>query len=72
MADGDSILLDTTPDGCAASLAAGFTHVCCVRAEAGPSMLIRPDGCIAWAGDAGDVEGFVAGLERWFAPAAAA
>ena len=56
----------------AASLAAGFTHVRCALAEAGPSMLIRPDGCIAWVGDAGDVEGFVDALERWFVPAAAA
>ncbi|WP_437684039.1 hypothetical protein [Sorangium sp. So ce131] len=34
------------------------------------SMLIRPDGCIAWAGDVGDVEGLVDALERWFASAA--
>jgi len=70
MVDGDGILLDTSSDGRAAGLAAGFTHVRCVPAEAGPSMLIRPDGCIAWAGDAGDVEGLVDALERWFAPAA--
>ncbi|WP_350341656.1 hypothetical protein [Candidatus Flexifilum breve] len=42
----------------------------CVPAEAGPSMLIRSDGCVAWAGDAGEVEGFVDALERWFAAAA--
>ena len=70
MADGDGILLDTSPDGRAAGLAASFTHVRCVPVEAGPSMLIRPDGCIAWAGEVGDVEGFVDALERWFAPAA--
>ncbi len=70
MAEGDGILLDTSPDGYAAGFAVGFTHVRCVPAEAGPSMLIRPDGCIAWAGDAGDVEGLVDALERWFAPAA--
>jgi hypothetical protein len=35
-------------------------------------MLIRPDGCVAWAGDAGDVEGLADALERWFAPAAIA
>ncbi len=70
MADGDGILLDTSPDGRAAGLAAGFTHVRCVPAEAGPSMLIRSDGCVAWAGDAGEVEGFVDALERWFAAAA--
>jgi hypothetical protein len=70
MAEAEGILLDTSPDGCAAGLAAGFTHVRCVSAEAGQSMLIRPDGCIAWASDAGDVEGLVDALERWFAPAA--
>jgi 2-polyprenyl-6-methoxyphenol hydroxylase-like FAD-dependent oxidoreductase len=66
MARGDGILLDTSPDGCAAGFAVGFTHVRCLPAEAGPSMLIRPDGCIAWAGDAGEVEGLVDALERWF------
>jgi hypothetical protein len=33
-------------------------------------MLIRPDGCIAWADDAGEIEGLADALERWFAPAA--
>jgi hypothetical protein len=70
MADGDGILLDTSPDGRAAGLAASFTHVRCVPSDAGPSILIRPDGCIAWAGDTGDVAGLVDALERWFAPAA--
>jgi hypothetical protein len=42
----------------------------CVPAAAGPSLLIRPDGCIAWAGDAGEIAGLVDALERWFAPAA--
>jgi hypothetical protein len=70
MADGDGILLDASPDRRAAGLAVGFTRVRCMPAEAGPSMLVRPDGCIAWAGDGGDVEGLVDALERWFAPAA--
>lgn len=70
MAEGDGILLDTSPDGRAAGCAVGFRHVRCLPAEAGPSMLIRPDGCIAWAGEAGEVEGLVDALERWFAPAA--
>ncbi|MEO5818177.1 MAG: FAD-dependent monooxygenase [Gemmatimonadaceae bacterium] len=67
MAEGDGILLDTSPDACASGFAVGFTHVRCLRGEAGSSMLIRPDGCIAWAGDAGEVEGLVDTLERWFA-----
>jgi hypothetical protein len=69
MAEGDGILLDTSPDGRVAGLAVGFTRVRCVPAEAGPSMLIRPDGCIAWAGEAGEIEGLVESLESWFAPA---
>ncbi|WP_437808063.1 FAD-dependent monooxygenase [Sorangium sp. So ce1078] len=70
MAEGEGILLDASPDGHAAGLAAGFTRVRCLPVDAGPSMLIRPDGCIAWAGDVGDVEGLVDALERWFASAA--
>lgn len=70
MANGDGILLDTSPDGRAAGLAPSFKRVRCVQAEAGPSMLIRPDGCVAWAGDASEIDGLVDALERWFAPAA--
>ncbi|MEP6991417.1 MAG: FAD-dependent monooxygenase [bacterium] len=70
MAHGEGLLLDTSPDGCAARCAVGFRRVRCLRAEAGESILIRPDGCIAWAGDAGEVEGLVDALERWFAPVA--
>jgi hypothetical protein len=66
MAEGEGILLDASPDGLGARLAVGFKHVRCLPAEAGPSMLIRPDGCIAWVGDAGEVEGLVDALERWF------
>jgi hypothetical protein len=69
MADGDGILLDTSPDGCAAGFADGFTRVRCFSAEAGLSMLIRPDGCIAWAADAGETAGLADALRRWFAPA---
>jgi len=67
MAEGDGILLDASPDGCVAGVAAGFSDVRCLSAEEGPSMLIRPDGCIAWVGDAGEIDGLVDALERWFA-----
>jgi 2-polyprenyl-6-methoxyphenol hydroxylase-like FAD-dependent oxidoreductase len=72
MAQGDGIVLDASPDsdGRAAGLAAGFTHARCFTTEEGPSMLIRSDGCIAWAGDAGEIEGLADTLERWFTPAA--
>lgn len=72
MADGDGILLDTSPDGRMAGFAAGFPRVRRLSAEAGTSMLIRPDGCIAWAADAGETAGLADALERWFAPAAPA
>lgn len=68
MGSGDGILLDASADARAIDLAAGFARLRCLPIESGPSMLIRPDGCIAWAGDAGDVEGLKDALERWFAP----
>ncbi len=38
------------------------------RADAGPAVLIRPDGYIAWTGTAADVEGWSAALRRWAGP----
>lgn len=70
MAQGDGILLDASADGHASNLAAGFTKLRHLRTEADPSMLIRPDGCIAWADDADDLHGLADALERWFAPRA--
>jgi hypothetical protein len=70
MGQGDGMVLDASPDRRAAGIAAGFRHVRCVTAAGGPSLLIRPDGCIAWAGDAGDMAGLADALARWFAPAA--
>lgn len=71
MAQGDGILLDASSDGDAAGLAAGFKHVRCFTTEEGPSMLIRPDGCIAWYGEeGGETNGLADALERWFAPSA--
>ena len=71
MVQGDGILLDASPDGCAAGLAVDFPRVRCLSIQAGPSMLIRPDGCVAWTGDAADVDGLMDALERWFARGAA-
>jgi flavin-dependent dehydrogenase len=42
-----------------------------VRTRGGPSMLIRPDGCIAWAsqdGEEGADDRLHAALERWWGP----
>ncbi len=69
MADGDGVLLDASGDRRPTLLAAGFGRVRCVPAEAGLSLLVRPDGCIAWTGDASETAGLADALERWFAPA---
>ena len=37
------------------------------RADAGPAVLVRPDGYIAWAGDSNDRSGWLAALGKWTA-----
>jgi hypothetical protein len=39
------------------------------RAEAGPAVLVRPDGYIAWVGDSSDREGWMTVLYRWLGSA---
>jgi hypothetical protein len=39
------------------------------RAEAGPAVLVRPDGYIAWVGDSSDREGWMTVLHRWLGSA---
>jgi len=69
-------LYDVMQDGAGVFLDAGggtmpvAPRLHCVTVDAGPSMLVRPDGCIAWAGDASDRAGLDAALRRWFIPAA--
>lgn len=60
------LLLDATPDGTAARVAAGWSDR--VAVVAGPAnLLIRPDGIVAWGGpDATDVDGLDKSLTRWF------
>ena len=67
MQDGSGVLLDASRDGEAARLvAAGTQRVRCVAVEQGPSMLIRPDACVAWAGEPDRTDGLEEALRRWF------
>ncbi|GEL21908.1 FAD-dependent oxidoreductase [Pseudonocardia sulfidoxydans NBRC 16205] len=70
-----ALLLDATPDGAAAAAAAGWADR--VRVERGPeTLLIRPDGVVAWgaADDTGplDAGGLEKALTHWFGPPASA
>ena len=72
MQDGRAVLLDASPDGAASRLAAAATsRIRCVKVDAGPSMLIRPDACVAWLAEDG-THGLAQALRQWFAPATSA
>ena len=71
MQDGAGVLLDATTDGrLSRRVAAATRRVRCVAVDTGPSLLIRPDACVAWAGDDDGADGLDAALRRWFTPAA--
>ena len=68
--DGMGVLLDASTGQQASRLvAASAPKVRCVAVDTGPSMLIRPDACIAWAGEANSTDGLEKALRRWFSPA---
>jgi 2-polyprenyl-6-methoxyphenol hydroxylase-like FAD-dependent oxidoreductase len=69
MRDGVGVLLDASTEGKASRLAAACTpRICCVAVDTGPSMLIRPDACIAWIGEENSTDGLEEALRRWFEP----
>lgn len=71
MQDGHGVLLDASASASASrSVAAATVRVRCVAVDGGVSMLIRPDACVAWAGQAGSTDGLTEALRRWFNPAA--
>ncbi|HEV2677513.1 MAG TPA: FAD-dependent monooxygenase [Aliidongia sp.] len=66
MQAGNAVLLDAGT-GAASALAGPWQpQVRVVRVERGPSLLVRPDGCIAWASEADALDGLKAALVRWF------
>ena len=67
MQDGMGVLLDASTGGKASRIAAATTRrIRCVAVDTGPSMLIRPDACIAWADDGNGTHGLEEALNRWF------
>jgi 2-polyprenyl-6-methoxyphenol hydroxylase-like FAD-dependent oxidoreductase len=66
MQDGMGVLLDASPEAKATKLvAAARQRVRCVAVAAGPSMLIRPDACIAWVSEGDGIDGLEEALGRW-------
>jgi 2-polyprenyl-6-methoxyphenol hydroxylase-like FAD-dependent oxidoreductase len=67
MQDGLGVLLDASTGGKASHLVAAATRrIRCVAVDTGPSMLIRPDACVAWADEENGTDGLEEALRRWF------
>ena len=65
--DGMGILLDAGGEANASKLvAATAQRVRCVAVATGPSMLIRPDACVAWTSVEHGTDGLAEALRRWF------
>jgi 2-polyprenyl-6-methoxyphenol hydroxylase-like FAD-dependent oxidoreductase len=70
MQRGLGILLDASTEGRASKFVQASTQrVRCVGVDKGPSMLIRPDACVAWTGRESSTAGLEEALDRWFIPA---
>ena len=68
MQDGRGVLLDASGNGAARQVAIAAAHrIRRVAVATGPSMLLRPDACVAWIGAANDTAGLHAAIARWFA-----
>ena len=69
MQEGMGVLLDASTGEKASRLVAASTQrIRCVAVDTGPSMLIRPDACVAWAGEGSSLDGLEEALRRWFIP----
>jgi 2-polyprenyl-6-methoxyphenol hydroxylase-like FAD-dependent oxidoreductase len=76
MQDGVGVLLDASTKGKASRLVAdsaqaSIRRIRCVPVDTGPSMLIRPDACIAWVCEKSSTNGLEDALRRWFIPSTA-
>jgi 2-polyprenyl-6-methoxyphenol hydroxylase-like FAD-dependent oxidoreductase len=69
MQQGNGVLLDASTEGKASKVvAASAQRIRCVAVATGPSMLIRPDACVAWAAEENGTDGLEEALRRWFIP----
>jgi hypothetical protein len=69
MQAGAGILLDaSTERNISRIVEAATQRVRCVSVDRGPSMLIRPDACVAWINEENSAQGLQAALGRWFDP----
>lgn len=67
MEDGSAVLLDATPGGRASDIARATTgRVRCVAVGHAPSMLVRPDACLAWVDHDQGTAGLQEALRRCF------
>ena len=68
MQDGMGVLLDASRGRASELVARATSRVRCIAVVTGPSMLIRPDACVAWAAEGNGLEGLAGALRRWFSP----
>jgi len=65
---GNGLLVDAA-DGAALKLAGAWTpRVNGIRVTEGTSILVRPEGCVAWASNHEDIDGLESALQQWFGP----
>jgi flavin-dependent dehydrogenase len=67
MQDGMGVFLDASTERKASKLVIAIKQrIRCVAVDTGPSMLIRPDACVAWVGQQNNTDGLDEALRRWF------
>lgn len=66
MHGGNGLFVDASGGHATRIANAWMPRVHCIAVSEGTSILVRPDGCIAWASDNGDAEGLELTLKRWF------